>query len=171
VVKLADVSHLTEHGAVRLGVSADGLDDAIASLRALAHRGGLPGLVAIQPMLKADGEAFIGIRGRSELGPVVAFGFGGVFVEVLGRVSGRIAPFTDADAHELIAELDDLGVLRGLRGRRPWDRGALAAILVSAGRLAAASRDWVDSFDINPLIWGPGGYAAVDGLCLLRAPS
>jgi acetate---CoA ligase (ADP-forming) len=171
VVKLADVSHRTEHGAVRLDVTADGLDDAIASLRALARRGGLPGLVAIQPMLEADGEAFIGIRGRSELGPVVAFGFGGVFVEVLGRVSGRIAPFTDADADELIAEFDDLGVLRGLRGRQPWDRGALTAILVSASRLAAASRDWVDSFDINPLIWGPGGYAAVDGLCLLRAPS
>ncbi len=69
-------------------------------------------------MITAQGEAFIGIRGRSELGPVVAFGLGGVFVEVLGRVSGRLAPFTAADAAELIAEFDDLGVLDGVRGGR-----------------------------------------------------
>jgi acetate---CoA ligase (ADP-forming) len=171
VVKLADVSHRTDHSAVRLGVAAGGLDEAIASLRALADITGLPGLVVIQPMVEADGEAFIGIRGRSELGPVVAFGLGGVFVEVLGRVSGRLAPFTGADAGELIAEFDDLGVLGGVRGRRPWDREALAGILVGAGRLAAAGRDWMDSLDVNPVIWGPAGYAAVDGLCLLREKS
>jgi acetate---CoA ligase (ADP-forming) len=171
VVKLADVSHRTDHGAVRMGVTADGLDEAIESLRALARRDGLPALVAVQPVVEADGEAFIGIRGWSELGPVVAFGLGGIFVEVLGRVSGRMAPFTGADAQELIAEFDDLGVLGGLRGRQAWDREALAGILVSAGRLAAAGRDWIDSLDINPLIWGPAGYAAVDGLCLLREPS
>ena len=98
----------------------------------------------------------------------MAFGLGGVFVEVLGRVSGRLAPFTGADAAELIAEFDDLGVLSGVRGRRPWDREALAGILVQAGQLAAAGREWIDTFDINPLIFDGGGFVAVDGLCLLR---
>ena len=70
-------------------------------------------------MIEADGEAFIGIRGHSELGPVVAFGLGGVFVEVLGRVSGRLAPFTAADAGEMLAEFDDLGVLAGLAAGCP----------------------------------------------------
>jgi acetate---CoA ligase (ADP-forming) len=168
VVKLADVSHRTEHGAVRLAVPADDLATAVAELRALAGEHGLPALVAVQPMLQVEGEAFIGIRAQSELGPVVAFGLGGVFVEVFGRVSGRLAPFTAADATELIAEFDDLGVLNGLRGKRPWDRDALAAILVSAGTLAAGGRDWIDTFDVNPLVYGPAGFAAVDGLCLLR---
>jgi hypothetical protein len=76
--------------------------------------------------------------------------------------------FRPADAAELIAEFDDLGVLNGLRGKRSWDRDALAAILVSAGTLAASGRDWIDTFDINPLVYGPDGFAAVDGLCLLR---
>jgi acetate---CoA ligase (ADP-forming) len=169
VVKLADVSHRTEHGAVRLAVPADGITTAVHQLRALAATDNLPELIAIQPMLKADGEAFIGIRGQSELGPVVAFGLGGVFVEVFGRVSGRLAPFTAADAAELIAEFDDLGVLDGLRGKPPWDRDALAAILVNAGRLAAEGRDWIDTFDINPLVHSPDGFAAVDGLCLLKS--
>jgi acetate---CoA ligase (ADP-forming) len=162
VMKLADVAHRTEHGAVRLAVPADGLEAAVGELRALASLDGLPALVAVQPMVAAEGEAFIGIRARSELGPVVAFGLGGVFVQVFGRVSGRMAPFTLADATELIAEFDDLRVLDGLRGKRPWDRDALAAILVSAGTLAASGRDWIDTFDINPLVYGPAGFTAVD---------
>src|SRR5579875_1190914 len=168
VVKLADVAHRTEHGAVRLAVPAEGLAAAVAELCALAGRNGLPGLVAVQPMIEGQGEAFIGIRGRSELGPVVVFGLGGVFVEVFGRVSGRLAPLTPADAAELIAEFDDLGVLSGVRGKRPWDREALTAILVNAGRLAACGRDWIETFDINPLVHGPGGLVAVDALCLVR---
>jgi hypothetical protein len=119
-------------------------------------------------MIEGDGEAFIGIRASSELGPVVAFGLGGIFVEVLGRVSGRLAPMTLADAAELLADFDDLQVLDGLRGRPAWDRDALAGILVAAGSLAASGRDWINTFDINPLVHGPDGFAAVDGLCLLR---
>ena len=122
----------------------------------------------MQKMIDGAGEAFIGIRGRLELGPVVAFGLGGVFVEVLGRVSGRLAPFTAADAGEMIAEFDDLGVLAGVRGRPPWNREALAAILVQAGQLAAADREWIETFDINPLVFDGERFVAVDGLCLLR---
>jgi acyl-CoA synthetase (NDP forming) len=168
VVKLADVAHRTEHGAVRLGVTAQRLEAAVAELVGLAGRDGLPGLVVVQPMIESDGEVFIGIRGRSELGPVVAFGLGGVFVEVLGRVSGRLAPFTPTDAGDMLAEFDDLGVLAGVRGRRAFDREALTAILVRAGQLAASGREWIDTVDINPLIFSAEGYVAVDGLCLLR---
>jgi acyl-CoA synthetase (NDP forming) len=168
VVKLADVAHRTEHGAVRLGVTAERLDEVTAELRQLAARDGLPELVAVQEMITVEGEAFIGVRGRSELGPVVAFGLGGVFVEVLGRVSGRLAPFTVADAGEMIAEFDDLGVLAGVRGQRAWDRDALTAILVQVSRLAAGGREWIDTLDINPLVFDGQRFVAVDGLCLLR---
>jgi hypothetical protein len=89
-------------------------------------------------------------------------------VEALGRVGGRLAPFELDDAHELLAEFEDIGVLDGLRGSRPWDREQLAAVLVSAGRLVAAGRGWIESVDINPLIFGPHGFVAVDGLCLIR---
>jgi acetate---CoA ligase (ADP-forming) len=168
VVKLADVAHRTEHGAVLVGVPDSELGDAVAQMRELAHAGGLPATVAIQPMIDSDGEAFIGLRGDTELGPLVAFGLGGIFVEVLARVGGRLAPFELDDAHELLAEFDDVGVMNGLRGSRPWDREQLAAILVRAGRLVAAGRGWIGSVDINPLIFGPDGFVAVDGLCLIR---
>ena len=119
-------------------------------------------------MIEGDGEAFIGIRASSELGPVVAFGLGGIFVELPGRVSGCLAPMTLADAAGLLAEFDDLKVLDGWRGRPAWDREALARIPVAAGSLAASGQGWINTFDINPLVHGPDGFAAVDGLCLLR---
>jgi hypothetical protein len=122
-------------------------------------------------MIKVDGEAFIGIRGRTELGPVVAFGLGGVFVEVLGRVSGRLAPMSAADAQEMLAEFDDLKLLDGIRGRGAWDRDELAQILVAASELAASGRQWIDTIDINPLVHSDDGLLAVDGLCTLQTAS
>ena len=84
--------------------------------RQLARQSGLPPKVAVQPLVKGFGEAFIGVRSSTELGPVVAFGLGGVFVEVMHRVSGRLAPLSAEDAQELISEFDDTGVLEGFRG-------------------------------------------------------
>ncbi|PAK28043.1 hypothetical protein CJD44_00955 [Streptomyces sp. alain-838] len=168
VVKLADVAHRTELGAVRVGVQAGQLEPAVRELRDLAQAHGLPARVAVQPLLPGHGEAFVGINADSELGPVVAFGLGGVFVEIMKRVAGRMAPMSETDAGELLAEFDDTGVLDGYRGAPAWDRRSLVATLVAASRLAAGGRDWIESIDINPLIVGPTGVTAVDGLCLVR---
>ena len=169
-VKLADVAHRTEHDAVRLRVGADGLAAAVAELRAIAARDHLAASVAIQPMLEVSGEALLGIQGESELGPLVVLGLGGIFVEVLNRVGGRMAPFTTEVARELIEEFADLKVMHGFRGRPGWDLDALAGILVAAGQLAARGREWIATLDINPLIYGPDGFGAVDALLLLRDP-
>jgi acyl-CoA synthetase (NDP forming) len=168
VVKLADVAHRSDHDAVRLGVDEKELQHTVDELRSLASREHLPRAVAVQEMVAGRGEAFIGVRGSSELGPVLAFGLGGIFVEILKRVSGRMAPLSPADASELVAEFDDLGVLDGVRGQGAWDRAQLEGILVSVGQLAAAGRSWIDTIDINPLMQGPEGLVAVDGLVVLR---
>jgi acyl-CoA synthetase (NDP forming) len=168
VVKLADVAHRTEHDAVRLGIETAALGAAVDELRAIAGAHRLPPLIAVQPMVSGHGEAFIGIKGEGELGPVVAFGMGGIFVEVMRRVGGRMAPMAAEDAAELIEEFNDTGVLDGFRGSGAWDRRALSAVLVAASRLAAAGRGWIESMDINPLIITADGPVAVDGLCLLR---
>ena len=169
-VKLADVAHRTEHDAVRLRVGPDGLAAAVAELRLIAARDQLAASVAIQPMLEVSGEALLGIQGDSELGPLVVLGLGGVFVEVLNRVGGRMAPFTAEVAGDLIEEFADLKVMHGFRGRPGWDLDALAGILVAAGQLAARGREWIATLDINPLIYGPDGFGAVDALLLLRDP-
>jgi acyl-CoA synthetase (NDP forming) len=168
VVKLADVAHRTEHNAVRLGVTADGIGGAIAELRAIAASDNLAAAVAIQPMISASGEVLLGIQGESELGPLVAFGLGGIFTEALGKVGGRMAPFGLDHAHDLIEEFRNVKVMHGFRGRPAWDLDALAGILVSAGQLASGGRDWIASLDVNPLLYGPDGFQAVDALLLLR---
>jgi acyl-CoA synthetase (NDP forming) len=171
VLKLARTEQsqqMAEHDAVRLPVEAGGLAEAVAGLRSIAARDGLAASVAIQPMLEVGGEALLGIQGESELGPLVVLGLGGIFVEVLNRVGGRMAPFGTEVARELIEEFADLKVMHGFRGRPGWDLDALASILVAAGRLAARGREWIAALDINPLIYGPGGFCAVDALLLLR---
>jgi hypothetical protein len=119
-------------------------------------------------MVTATGEALLGVQGESELGPLVVFGLGGIFAEALRRVGGRMAPFDTAQAHEMIEEFRDLGVLHGFRGRPAWNLEALAGILVAAGRLAAGGREWIASLDVNPLIFGPAGFQAVDALLLVK---
>jgi acetate---CoA ligase (ADP-forming) len=168
VVKLADVAHRTEHDAVRLGVDDAGLATAITGLRAIAATDGLSPVVAVQPMLEIIGETLLGIQGQSELGPLVVFGLGGIFVEVLNRVSGRMAPFGLDEARSLIDEFADMKVMHGFRGRPAWDLDGLAAILLAAARLAARGEDWIATLDINPLVYGPAGYHAVDALLLLK---
>jgi acyl-CoA synthetase (NDP forming) len=168
VVKLADVAHRTEHDAVRLNVTAATITAAVEDLRAIATADGLSPLVAVQPMVTSLGETFVGIKGSSELGPLVAFGLGGVFVEVLRRVSGRIAPITHADASDLVDGFNDTGIMDGHRGAPTWDRAAVARVLVAASNLAAGGRAWIESLDINPLIVTKDGPLAVDGLCLVH---
>jgi acyl-CoA synthetase (NDP forming) len=171
VVKLADVAHRTEHDGVRLRVDQAGLAAAISDLRAIAAADGLSPAVAVQPMLEIIGETLLGIQGQSELGPLVVFGPGGIFVEALNRVSGRMAPFGLDEARSLIDEFADMKLMHGFRGRPAWDLDGLAAIVRAVGRLAAGGKDWIASLDINPLVYGPGGYQAVDALLLIEPRS
>jgi acyl-CoA synthetase (NDP forming) len=167
VVKLADVGHRTEHGAVRLNVAAADVPAAVKELREVAADRGLSPLAVVQQMVPTRGEAFIGIQGASELGPLVAFGLGGILVEALGKVGGRMAPLSRADALELIDEFAEVKIMHGFRGQPAWDHESLADILVAAGRLAAGGAQWIASLDINPLIYGPDGFLAVDALLLV----
>jgi acyl-CoA synthetase (NDP forming) len=169
VVKLADVPHRTEIGAVLTGVGGADLPAAVSLLRAKAREHQVADLVVIQPQLVGHGEAFIGLTGQSELGPLVAFGIGGVLVEVLGKVAGRLAPLTCADARELVAEFDELGVIDGVRGKPGWNRAAVEELLVRAGSLIAAGRNWIAAMDINPLIVTERGLIAVDAACFAAA--
>lgn len=169
VVKLADVGHRTEHGAVLLNITPETLSEAVGKLRDIAEKDDLASLVAVQPMVKARGEAFLGIQ-NGELGPMVVFGLGGIFVEVLKRIGGRMAPLSRAEAESLIGEFEDAKLMHGFRGQPAWDLDALADILVNAGKLAVGSADWLESFDANPVLVTDDGFQTVDALCLVSTP-
>jgi acetate---CoA ligase (ADP-forming) len=168
VLKLADVPHRTELGAVRLNVDPADLVSAAADLRTLAKQHAVSADIAIQQMVASQGELLLGISNDSDVGPVVVAGVGGIFAELLGRPCGRVAPFGPGEARRLVNELADGGLMRGFRGSSAWDLDELARIVAALSRLASAGREWIASLDINPLIWGPEGYTAVDALLVTK---
>jgi acetate---CoA ligase (ADP-forming) len=168
VVKLADVPHRSDIGAVRLGVTADNLAEVVNELRSLAKLRGESLTVAVQPQYRISSELLVGINATSDVGPFVICGLGGVFVEILRQVSGRLAPFGEDEALRLVGDVNANGVLDGPRGTPPWPKDALAKILQQIGDLAVRAHPWIESLDINPLALTPSGIVAVDGLIILR---
>ncbi len=164
-----DIAHKTEAGGVLLGVTRDGLADAVRAVAANAARA--------VPYARIDGvlvcemaqgvEALIGIVDDASFGPVVALGLGGVLTEVLKDVTYRIAPFDLDTAREMIAELRGAKLFDGYRGRPPADREALARALVAASQMAAALAPRLKEVDINPLFVGRSGVVAADALVVL----
>lgn len=169
VVKLADVAHRTELGAVRVGVSPETVAEVIAELREIARREGVASTVVVQAMVSGFGEAFGGLQCRTELGPVVLLGLGGVLVEVAGKVGGRFLPLDRDSAAALADEVAGPAVFAGLRGQQPWPADAVVALLRGLDQLWRANASWLDSVDINPLIVTADGLVAVDALLVARS--
>jgi hypothetical protein len=166
VVKLADVPHRTELGAVRVGVAQADVPEVAAALAALASRHGVPPTVAVQPLVTGSGEAFIGGRNRTDLGPVVVVGLGGVLVELSTARVGRLLPVGADDIEAMLDQLGSASVFAGLRGQEPWDRKAIAAAIAGVAELMLRA-PWLESIDVNPLICDAHGCTAVDALMVL----
>jgi len=164
VVKLAEVPHRTELGAVMLDVAPLDVAAAVDRLRGLAATAGVPGAVAVQGMVAGHGEAFAGLQGRTDLGPAVLLGLGGVLVEVARRVGGRLLPVDAATAGALVEEVAGAAVFASLRGQRPWEAGPLTEVVLGLGELWRRHGSWLGSVDINPLIVTDSGVMAVDAL-------
>jgi acyl-CoA synthetase (NDP forming) len=165
----ADILHKTDVGGVRLGVSGE---DAAAAYEAVtgAARRALPQAriegALLAPMIGGGVECILGARIDPVFGPVVMFGLGGAFVEVMRDVSLRVAPITRDDAFAMIREVRAFPLLDGARGRPRCDLEAIADALLALSRLAMAARDTLDSIDVNPFVafprgGGPGGVSAL----------
>jgi acetyl coenzyme A synthetase (ADP forming)-like protein len=154
VVKSAAAgAHKSEHG----GVALD-LRDEEAVLEAAARIGGP---LIVQPMLHGGVELLAGLVQDPVFGPLVAFGAGGVFAELIGEATFRIAPLTDVDAEELVATGKAGRLVAGFRGAPPADAVALADLLQRLSRLAEELPEVVE-LDLNPVLADAAGCRAVD---------
>ena len=124
--------------------------------------------VLLSPILRDGVETIVGVQNDPVFGPVVMFGLGGIFVEVMRDVTFRIAPFGVEEARRMIDEIKGAAVLEGARGRPAADIDALAEGLSRLSRFAAAQRGQLTSIDINPLLVRPrgAGVVALDALIL-----
>jgi acyl-CoA synthetase (NDP forming) len=168
VVKLADVPHRTELGAVALGVAPADVPDEVRRLRALAAEHGVDDTVVVQGMVAGHGEAFAGISLGSALGAFALFGRGGVLVETSGQVAGRLLPLNEAAARALVEEVAGEGVIGRFRGQQAWPVEPLVQALLGLSELWRQVGGWAASVDVNPLMVNESGVCAVDALIVAR---
>jgi acyl-CoA synthetase (NDP forming) len=163
-----DIAHKSEAGGVVLGLRnadavASGYDVMMTRVRERVPNARIEGALVAR-MIEGI-ETVIGTKRDAVFGPVVMFGLGGVYVEVLKDVTLRLAPVDRAAAHEMIRAIKGFPLLAGARGRPAADLDALADALVAMSRFCAAHAN-VESAEINPFIALPKGGVAVDALIL-----
>jgi acyl-CoA synthetase (NDP forming) len=162
VLKLADVPHRTEIGAVRAGVAIADVPREAQALRDLATRFGLDPRVVCQPFLRGNSELFVGLKPHTEFGAVLLVGLGGVAVERSACLTGRVLPLSAPQREDLADEFGERSGLATVRGGALWNRAALVALIDSVASVPESAGSWLGSLDINPLIMSADGLVAVD---------
>ncbi|WP_030622216.1 acetate--CoA ligase family protein [Streptomyces sclerotialus] len=168
-----DILHKTDAGGVRVGLGSaaevrDAFSAIVSNARAYDPAARITG-VQVQQMVPAGGqEVIVGAVTDPTFGKVVAFGLGGVLVEVLKDVTFRLAPVSRADAESMLDGIRAAEVLRGVRGGPPVNRDALAGLLVRASHLAADFPE-IAEVDLNPVFASADGVLAADVRVLLGA--
>jgi acyl-CoA synthetase (NDP forming) len=176
-VKLASrtVVHKTEVGGVHLNLSdADAVRRAFAMIQArLAEHGEAASMdgVLVQKMAPKGIEVVVGVTHDPLFGPVVAFGLGGVMVELLKDVTFRVTPLTDRDAAEMVRSIRGHKLLEGFRGAAPGDLPALEDLLLRIAKLAEEVPE-VSELDLNPVfVLPPGHGCAIADARLMARPT
>ena len=162
------ISHKTDVGGVRVGIKDDEqlraeYADLVAKLEAKGLMDGFEGVI-VQEMVKSDREMVCGCAKDPQYGPMMMFGLGGVFVEVMKDVTFRLAPLTPEDAKDMITSVKAYKLLQGARGAIPAEIDKVEETLM---RLSQLVEDYpsIEELDINPLMISDknGEPIAVDG--------
>src|SRR5271167_2363487 len=159
------ILHKTEAGGVLVGVkSADEAQKGFATIMANAKkydpRADLLG-VQVQQMLSGGQEVIVGAVTDPSFGKLVAFGLGGVLVEVLKDITFRLAPASQEDALSMLDGIAAAEILRGVRGAKPVNRAALAGMIERVSALAADFPE-ISELDLNPVFATDQGATAAD---------
>ena len=166
-----DILHKSDAGAVKLNIVGESeMSQAYAAIvkSSLAYRADadIKG-VLVTPMARKGGvEMIIGVTRDPQFGPVMMFGLGGIFVEVLKDVVFRSLPLTAIDAAEMLDEIKAKAILGGVRGAPPVDRKALVDLMLRISQVCLAHPE-IAELDLNPILGYADGYALVDARMIL----
>ncbi len=167
VLKIAspDILHKTDVGGVKVGLnSAEDVQDAFELMVYRAQRY-LPEAriwgCLVQEMAPRGGlEVLVGMNRDPQFGPLVTFGLGGIYVEILKDVTFRVAPFSPQEARDMLSEIRAHALLDGVRGKPPVDKDAIVNTLLRMGQLVQDFPE-IAELDINPLIVYNDGMGAL----------
>jgi acetate---CoA ligase (ADP-forming) subunit beta len=167
VLKIAspDITHKTDAGGVKTGLKSAGemiqaYAEIMASVKEKYPKAKIEG-VSVQRMARPGIEIIIGMSRDAQFGPVIMFGLGGIFVEVLKDVSFRLIPIEKRDAEQMIKEIKAYTLLNGYRGQEPADILSLVDILLKVSDLVVKNPG-IKEIDINPVFAYKDSAVAVD---------
>jgi len=169
----ADVVHKTDAGGVKLGLRtskqvANAYDDIMKSVKSKFPAAKIQG-VSVQKMARPGVEVIVGMSKDPQFGPVIMFGLGGVWVEILKDVSFRIVPLERRDAREMIQEIKGRPLLEGYRGQEPADIANLEELIMNVSSFVEQHPE-VKELDLNPIFAYKDGAVAVDARIVLETP-
>lgn len=160
-----DITHKSDAGGVKLGLTSqrqviEAYSDIIHSAHEYNPQANIQG-VTVQKMAPPGVEVIVGMSTDPQFGPVLMFGLGGVWVEVLKDVAFRLIPISPKDAREMISEIKGFPLLQGYRGHEPVDIAALEEVLLDVSQMVEMTPT-IKELDINPLFAYKQGAVAVD---------
>lgn len=167
------ITHKTDVGGVKLKLAGTDavagafreIQSSVTKLAGAEHFGG----VTVQQMIELPDayEIIVGSSIDPQFGPVLLFGSGGQLVEVYKDRALALPPLNATLARRMMEQTKIFTALKGVRGRKPVDLGALEQLLVRFSRLVA-EQAWIKEIDINPLLASPDGLCALDARVVLH---
>lgn len=160
-----DILHKSDAGGVKLNLAGEAAlreayDQIMTSCRAYHASADIRG-VLVTPMAKKGVEVIVGVVRDPIFGPVLMFGLGGIFVEILEDVAFRAIPLSRFDAEAMVDQLKGRRILAGVRGEAAVDKAALVDLLLKVSSIVSAYPQ-LSELDLNPVIAYPDGLAVVD---------
>jgi acyl-CoA synthetase (NDP forming) len=169
-VSSVDITHKSDAGGVKINLQnvaevENAFGVIMQSCKAAVPKANIEG-VSVQGMAKPGIEVIMGMIKDPSFGPVIMFGLGGVFVEVLQDVAFRIVPIEKSDAEEMINEIKGRKLLEGYRGQEPADVACLQQMLLKLSDFVNTTPE-IEEIDMNPVFAYKDGAVVVDARIIL----
>jgi len=166
-----DIIHKSDAGGIKLDLKDErdlqkAFEEIVANVCKLTQKERVVGTL-VSPMAAKGQECIAGMIQDPQFGPVIMFGLGGIFVEVLKDVSFRVAPLAEEDIEEMITEIKGYPILTGIRGQDPKDIEAIKVILAKLSEIAVDNPE-IKEIDLNPIIVHTKGASIVDSRVILN---
>jgi acetate---CoA ligase (ADP-forming) subunit beta len=167
----SDIVHKSDAGGVKLGLkNASEVGEAyqaiMGSVKAKFPQAKVDG-VSVQAMARPGVEVIVGMYKDAQFGPVLMFGLGGIWVEILKDVSFKITPLTRQDAADMIREIKAFPLLKGYRGSEPVSLEALEEFILKVASFVEANPR-IKELDLNPVFAYKDGAIAVDARIIVE---
>jgi len=165
-----DIIHKSDAGGVKIGIKDEkearlAYQEIISEAKKYNKNTKISGVI-VYSMVPQGTEIIVGMMKDPHFGPVIMFGLGGIFVEILKDISFRVLPIEEIDVREMITEIKGYDILKGARGNPPRDIQAIKEVLMKVSKLTMENLE-INEIDLNPIFVFEKGLQVVDARMIL----